>query len=101
MYRDEHQCLQGPSLRQGRELIAAIRKLASTPNAKPRALVISREPWLDILLVPAGRQSISATSVPAVVAYLHGDNTLSSDRCEQLTQLFGLLPSKIGHWAEG
>jgi DNA-binding NarL/FixJ family response regulator len=32
--------------------------------------------------------------VPAVVAYVHGDSALSADRCEQLAQLFDLLPSE-------
>jgi DNA-binding NarL/FixJ family response regulator len=47
-----------------------------------------------MLLVPANRNSISAKSVPAVVAYVHGDSSPSADRCEQLAQLFNLLPSE-------
>jgi DNA-binding CsgD family transcriptional regulator len=57
-------------------------------------MILSRDPWLDMLLVPAGRNSISAKSVPAVVAYVHSDSSLSADRCEQLAQLFDLLPSE-------
>ena len=57
-------------------------------------MVLSRDPWLDMLLVPASRNSISAKSVPAVVAYVHSDSSLSADRCEQLAQLFDLLPSE-------
>ena len=84
----------GDSSRPHHEIIDAIKTLASTANAKPRAMILSRDPWLDMLLVPASRNSISAKSVPAVVAYVHSDSSLSSDRCEQLAQLFGLLPSE-------
>ena len=92
--RDAQGFLKGTSPRQGDELIEAIKALASDTKARPRAMVLSRDPWLDMLLVPAGRNAISAKSVPAVVAYVHGDSSLSSDRCEQLTQLFDLLPSE-------
>lgn len=94
LHRDQQGFLKGSSAQQGREIRDAIKTLATTDNAKPRAIVVSREPWLDILLVPAGREAVSAKSVPAVIAYVHGDNSLSVDRCEQLTQLFGLSPSE-------
>lgn len=92
--RDADGFLKGASLKQGREIDNAIKTIASTSNAKPRAMILSRDPWLDMLLVPASRNAISAKSVPAVVAYVHSDSSLSSDRCEQLAQLFDLLPSE-------
>ena len=92
--RDAHGFLKGPSLRKGNEIVDAIKAFASASKARPRAMVLSRDPWLDMLLVPASRNSISAKSVPAVVAYVHSDNSPSSDRCEQLVQLFDLLPSE-------
>jgi DNA-binding NarL/FixJ family response regulator len=92
--RDAHGFLKGPTLRKGNEFVEAIKALASTSNARPRAMILSRDPWLDMLLVPASRNSISAKSVPAVVAYVHSDSSPSSDRCEQLVQLFDLLPSE-------
>lgn len=92
--RDAHGVLRMSCPKQARDILETIRTVAETSNAKPRAIVVSRDPWLDMLLVPAGRTAISAKSVPAVVAYLHGDSSLSSTRCEQLIQLFGLLPSE-------
>lgn len=86
--------LKASSPKQEREITDVIKALANSPNARPRAMTLSRDPWLDMLLVPAQRNSISATSVPAVVAYVHGDSALSADRCEQLVQLFDLLPSE-------
>jgi len=92
--RDESGLLKGSSPKQGREIIEAIQILASTATAKPRAIVVSRDPWIDLLLVRANQNTLSATSAPAVIAYVHCDTSLSSDRCEQLTQLFDLLPSE-------
>lgn len=98
--RDTHGVLRVACSRQGRDILETIKTLAETAHAKPRAIVVRRDPWLDMLLVPAGRTALfarstqSAQSAPAVVAYIHGDSSLSSDRCEQLIQLFGLLPSE-------
>ncbi|HSW11534.1 MAG TPA: hypothetical protein VLI06_01770 [Solimonas sp.] len=82
------------SARQGREIVAAVKALALKEQARPRAMVLSRDPWLDMLLVPAERRAHSPKAVPAVIAYVHGDSLLSADRCEQLGQMFGLLPSE-------
>lgn len=77
-----------------REIADSIKALASNPGARPRALIINRDPWLDMLLVPANRRLISAQSVPTIVAYVHGESLLSADRCEQLAEMFDLLPSE-------
>ena len=92
--RDSQGFLTTDSPKQQREIAAVIATLASDLNARPRAMPLSRDPWFDMLFVRAHRNSTSATSVPAVVAYVHGDNSLSADRCEQLAQLFDLLPSE-------
>jgi DNA-binding CsgD family transcriptional regulator len=94
LHRDEHGLLKGASPKLGRAIVEAIGTLAGTVNARPRAMILSRDPWVDMLLVPANRNAISAKSAPAVVAYVHSDSSLSTDRCEQLAQLFGLLPSE-------
>jgi DNA-binding CsgD family transcriptional regulator len=78
-----------------RELDAALKALSDQPLARPRAIVLRREPWLDMLLVPAAIRGAAATRrTPAVVAYVHGDNWSTADRCEQLGELFDLLPSE-------
>lgn len=70
-----------------RDIAGAIRGA----GARPRAIVLNREPWLDMLLVPANlRQSAGPT--PALVAYVHSDSWSSADRCEQLGELFDLIP---------
>jgi DNA-binding CsgD family transcriptional regulator len=74
------------------EIATAIRALAGGSASRPRAIVLSREPWLDMLLVPANLPPGAAGPAPALVAYVHSDSWSSADRCEQLGQLFDLIP---------
>ncbi|MDB5724935.1 MAG: hypothetical protein JWQ16_1689 [Novosphingobium sp.] len=75
-----------------REIAAAVLHLAGGGISRPRAIVLSREPWLDMLLVPANVPPGTAGQAPALVAYVHSDSWSSADRCEQLGQLFDLIP---------
>jgi DNA-binding CsgD family transcriptional regulator len=77
-----------------REILQAIRAISADSRSRPRAMILSRDPWLDMLLVPTHKRSISAKPDPAVIAYVHGDNWSTADRCEQLAELFVLLPSE-------
>lgn len=77
-----------------RRLSAAIRSLASGEPGQPRALNISHDPWVDLLLTPAKPDPDSPAQGPAIVAYIQGDNRSLADRHEQLAELFGLLPSE-------
>jgi len=77
-----------------REIADAVRRLATETQGRPRALVLSRDPWLDMLLVPTQRRPFPASPATAIVAYVHGDGWSSADRCEQLADLFQLLPSE-------
>jgi len=90
--RDGRLSARDPQLR--RQLQTALRELTGNPQARPRALVLAREPWLDLLLVPSGQRMGTTQAAPAVVGYLHADNWSSADRCEQLAQLFDLAPSE-------
>jgi DNA-binding CsgD family transcriptional regulator len=77
-----------------REIMAAVKVLADTVQGRPHAIILGRDPWLDMLLIPAGRRTISSGPPPAVIAYIHGDDWSSADRCDQLADLFELLPSE-------
>jgi len=81
-----------------RAIAEAVAALAVGKKAKeqerPRAIVLSREPWLDMLLVPASPAPGTARPAHAMIAYVHADSWSSADRCEQLAQLFDLLPSE-------
>lgn len=81
----------------GRDIAAAVKALAADRQSRPRAIVLSREPWLDMLLVKAAKVGTGATRpAPALVAYVHSDQWSSADRCEQLGQLFDLTPRQAG-----
>lgn len=78
-----------------RAIAEAVSAMAGNAHARPRAIVISHEPWLDMLLVPASQPDAqTAGPAPALVAYVHADNWSSADRCEQLGQMFDLIPSE-------
>lgn len=47
-----------------------------------------------MLLVPSNLRSGTTHAAPALVAYVHADNWSSADRCEQLEQMFDLIPSE-------
>jgi DNA-binding CsgD family transcriptional regulator len=78
----------------GHEIFQAIHSFAENPQSRPYAITLQRDPWLDMLLVPAAQKRLSAHERAAVIAYVHGDSWRSSDRCEQLSQLFGLSPGE-------
>lgn len=77
-----------------RQITSGVRALASGAQSRPRAIILSRDPWLDMLLVPAHRRALSAKPDPAVIAYIHGDSGSSADRYDQLAELFGLTPGE-------
>jgi len=83
---------QSPETRQ--EIATEIAALLADPGRRSRAMILSREPWLDMLLMPANGHTISSGPPPALIAYVHADSGSSADRCAQLAQLFGLLPSE-------
>lgn len=86
--------LTSPNPELRKQVQAAISELACNPHARPRAIVLCREPWLDLLLVPSGQRMGTTQAAPAIICYLHADNWTSADRCEQLAQLFDLAPSE-------
>lgn len=69
----------------GRRLSAVLRAVIQGRSDQPRALNISQEPWIDLLLMPAGNLA---------TIYIQGDRRSLADRHEQLAELFGLLPSE-------
>lgn len=74
------------------DIAEAVATLTSDPSSRPRAIVLSREPWLDMLLVPANLRQAATGPAPALVAYVHSDSWSAADRCEQLGELFDLIP---------
>ncbi|WP_088182506.1 helix-turn-helix transcriptional regulator [Sphingobium sp. Z007] len=77
-----------------RELTALVKAFAQDAEARPRAINLSRDPWMDMLVAPFRGQSVAAGGTPVAIVYLSGDRSSQADRCEQLVDLFGLLPSE-------
>ena len=75
-------------------ILDIIRVMSTSVEAQPRAVSLSRDPWLDMLLVPAPRRFIGTIGKPVVVAYIHGDSWRIADRCGQLIDLFRLTKSE-------
>lgn len=71
-------------------ILQAVRDLSKDPKARPRAFTLNWDPWLDMLLMPAVQNQLTASPQATVVAYVHGDSWQASDRCEQLVELFRL-----------
>ena len=86
--------LTARALAVAKEIAGAVKALAGDPQARPRAIVLSRDPWLDMLLVSASIRTGAARPAPTLVAYVHADDWSSADRCDQLGELFDLIPSE-------
>jgi DNA-binding CsgD family transcriptional regulator len=82
------------TLESGEKIIDVIQKMIGPSGDKARCVILNRDPWIDMLIVPADQASHSAKSMPAVIAYVQGDISVSAERCEQLCQLFKLSPSE-------
>ena len=77
-----------------REIFAALARVADRPQSRPSAITLSRDPWLDMLIVPVRGRPISAAQSPAAIAYVHADSWRSEDRCARLAEVFALTPSE-------
>lgn len=77
-----------------RQLTALVRRYSQERNARPRAFNLSRDPWVDMLVTPVFGEAISGHGAAAAIVYVSGDRRSQADRCEQLVDLFGLLPSE-------
>ncbi|MBB34964.1 MAG: chemotaxis protein CheY [Hirschia sp.] len=69
-------------------------EFAANPNGQPHAIHISDDPYLDMLIVPMRDKSVSGEVTPICTAYVHGDESSPSDRCDQLMELFKLSRSE-------
>ena len=81
-----------------RQLTALVKRYAEQRDARPQAFNLSRDPWVDMLVTPVFGQvfgeTISGHGAAAAIVYVSGDRRSQADRCDQLVDLFGLLPSE-------
>lgn len=67
-----------------------LREFSENTSARARAIHLSDEPWIDILLVPIKDRGVSGAALPVATLYIHGDRETSESRVEELMDLFGL-----------
>lgn len=77
-----------------RELSAIVRDYASNSRARPQAINLSQDPWIDILVTPLRLNTLTAAKEAVAVIYFRGDRRSTADRCEQLTDVFDLTASE-------
>ncbi len=77
-----------------REIFDALAKVLGNPQGRRYAITLGYDLRLDMHLVPARRQSISASATPAAITYVHGDSWRPADRHKHLAQLFRLSPQE-------
>jgi DNA-binding CsgD family transcriptional regulator len=92
--RGRYNRLMPASASVDRKIAELVRGFTENSGGRAGAFNLSRDPWLDILVTPVKDYSISTSTRPVAIAYLSGDRWSHADRCEQLTDLFGLLPSE-------
>ncbi|GLR66645.1 hypothetical protein GCM10010909_13250 [Acidocella aquatica] len=75
-----------------RALGKALRTFEANPLARPQAIHLSDEPWIDILVLSTADRAMPAnrTRAPMTIIYIHGDEQTSTHRVEQIVDLFGL-----------
>ncbi|MGB3796635.1 MAG: helix-turn-helix transcriptional regulator [Alteraurantiacibacter sp.] len=77
-----------------RELTSLVKSFAENPDARPRAVNLGQDPWIDILVSPVRVTSLSVGGKAVAVVYFRGDQSSSADRCQQLIDVFKLTQSE-------
>lgn len=77
-----------------RELTQLVKSFAANAQARPQAFTLSKDPWVEMLVTPVQSNVFSGSKTPVAIIYVSGDRRSQADRCEQLVDLFGLLPSE-------
>ncbi|WP_271079399.1 helix-turn-helix transcriptional regulator [Aurantiacibacter sp. MUD61] len=77
-----------------RQLTGLVKAFAANPRARPRAINLSHDPWIDILVSPLRLAALAGGKDAVAVVYLRGDRSSSETRAEQLVDLFNLTPSE-------
>ncbi len=77
-----------------RQLTAIVKAMAGDRRHRPRAINLSHDPWIDILVAPMRVEALAGDSKAVAVIYLRGDRSSSADRHEQLVDLFDLTPAE-------
>lgn len=102
LQRDRYGRLTPKSPAIDRELTALVKSYADTGEGPTKAIRLSHDPQMEMLVRPMKHGPLSTASPPVAIAYISGDGWSHADRVDQLVDLFGLLPSEARlAWAMG
>lgn len=77
-----------------RKLTVLLKDFAANRESRPQAFNLSKDPWVEMLVTPVQAHGFAGSQTPVAIIYISGDRRSQADRCEQLVDLFGLLPSE-------
>ena len=77
-----------------RLLTGLVKAMAQDRRHRPRAINLSQDPWVDILVAPMRVDTLAGGGRAVAAVYLRGDRSSIADRHEQLVDLFGLTPAE-------
>jgi DNA-binding CsgD family transcriptional regulator len=77
-----------------RELAELVKSFAENGVGPPKSINLSRDPLVDILVRPVHQQAGAVSQSAVAIVHVNGDQWSEADRCGQLVELFGLLPSE-------
>jgi DNA-binding CsgD family transcriptional regulator len=77
-----------------RKLTALLKDFAANCDSRPQAFNLSKDPWVEMLVTPVQAPAFAGSQTSVAILYISGDRRSQADRCEQLVDLFGLLPSE-------
>jgi DNA-binding CsgD family transcriptional regulator len=75
-------------------LQSAIAAISAEGSARPQAICVSDDPWLNMMLTPFTGVPASPDRTSVMIAFLQGETRFGARRHEQIAELFGLLPSE-------
>lgn len=74
--------------------LTALVKGYGVGEGRAQAFRLSEDPFVDMLVTPAQEAGLARNGRAAAIIYVSGDRRSQADRCDQLVDLFGLLPSE-------
>ncbi|MEX0341961.1 MAG: helix-turn-helix transcriptional regulator [Erythrobacter sp.] len=77
-----------------RQLTGLAKAMKADRRHRPRAINLSQDPWIDILVAPLRLPALGDEARVVAMIYLRGDRSSSADRHEQLVDLFDLTPAE-------
>ncbi|WP_336971019.1 helix-turn-helix transcriptional regulator [Sphingobium aromaticiconvertens] len=76
------------------QIAKLVADFATGASRRPQPFTLGDDPWTDIFVTPARNAPSGDKGNAVAIIYVNGDRWSQQDRCGQLVDLFGLLPSE-------